>query len=286
MQLLSYAKINLFLHVTGKKPDGYHELCMLMCRVGIKDEITLTPGTGRGFVDCDLPGIPCDDSNLVIKALNLFGEASGIDKGADISIKKKIPAGAGLGGGSSNAAAVLTGLNRFYGNVLSEQKLLETGLKIGADVPFFISGGPSIVTGIGEKLEKVNKIKPYHLVIVWPGVGLSTGEVYKNFNLGLTNYKKKTKSRLLNAGKIDPLELLHNDLELPAIKMSGFISVLKKMMMESGAEGSLMSGSGSAVFGLFNSVEKAQAAGDIIENNLGNQKLYSGYKLFVTQMIV
>ncbi len=260
IQAQSPAKINLFLNVTGKRPDGYHNLNTLMCCITLYDTIDLDFHENKIRVTCDHPLVPEDESNLVFKAAELFFENSGKQGGVGINIKKAIPVGAGLGGGSSNAASVLLNLNHHYGSPFNAEELGKLGLAIGADVPFFIFGKPAIATGIGEKLRAYKFLKPFYVLLINPGFSVSTAEVYKNLNLGLTKCEKKFKRIPFNGVSIDILDFLCNDLESVTADMYPDINKLKLLLIDHGAEGALMSGSGPTVFGLFSDAEKIKKA--------------------------
>ncbi|SCY50335.1 4-(cytidine 5'-diphospho)-2-C-methyl-D-erythritol kinase [Desulfoluna spongiiphila] len=287
MELKSPAKVNLFLHVTGRRENGYHDLCSLMCGVGLYDRIVIEPADTGISLSCDYPGVPEDETNLAWRAAALFFEAAGLAGGCRIAIDKRIPPGAGLGGGSGNAATVLKGLNSLYGRPFDEASLESMALKLGADVPFFIRCTPVLATGVGECFEVLPAIKPYHLLIIYPGTGLSTAEVYKNLKLGLTKSQKKIKSRLLNEGVIDPLHHLHNDLEPPAQMLSPAVGDARKALELAGADGVLMSGSGSSVFGLFREPQGAQA-GETLLMCLREEKpeQYAGWQLFLAELLL
>jgi 4-diphosphocytidyl-2-C-methyl-D-erythritol kinase len=274
MKLLSPAKINLFLQITGKRPDGYHELFSLMCCIDLCDTITLGFGAEKITVSCPAPGIPEDETNLAHKAARLFLKNAGIREGLEILIDKKIPAGAGLGGGSSNAATVLLGLNRHYSSPFSAGELTRMGLSIGADVPFFIFQKPALATGIGEKLAPYHNLSPYKIVLIYPGVSVSTADVYKNFNLGLTNCKKRFKSYPFKDYGFNEEYHLCNDLETVSVSKHPDIMAAKRVLLENGAKGALMSGSGSAVFGLFYGAKEAESASRKISGCHGNWNVY------------
>jgi 4-diphosphocytidyl-2-C-methyl-D-erythritol kinase len=257
MRILSPAKINLFLQITGKRPDGYHDLVSLMCCVGLYDTISLTFGVKETSVSCRHPEVPVDETNLAVAAASLFFKTLNKNEGVKIFIEKQIPVGAGLGGGSSNAAAVFLALNRYYGDAFSQKKLISMGRSIGADVPFFIFRKPAIVSGIGDKLNAYQGLESFKILLVFPGFGISTAKVYKNLNLGLTNCKKKLRSFLLNKQSFDPGCHLCNDLEPTAASMYPVIFTVKEALLKHGALGALMSGSGSTVFGLFSDSDTA-----------------------------
>jgi len=267
MRILSPAKINLFLQITGKRPDGYHDLVSLMCCVGLYDTVSLTFGVKETSVSCRHPDVPEDKTNLAAAAALLFFNTLNINDGVKISIEKQIPVGAGLGGGSSNAAAVFFGLNRYYGDAFPQEKLISMGRSIGADVPFFIFRKPAIVSGIGDKLNAYQQLESFKILLVFPGFGISTAKVYKNLNLGLTNCKKKLRSFLLNKQSFDPGCHLCNDLEPIAASMHPGIFTAKEALLKHGALGALMSGSGSTVFGLFSDSHTAFKANRALAAN-------------------
>lgn len=286
MQLLSPAKVNLFLHVTGKRADGYHDLQMLVCAVSLFDKVTIIPETKDYSISCTVSDIPVDETNIALKAAKLFKKYLKMDGGVGIHLEKNIPAGAGLGGGSSNAATVLTGLNSHFNKPFSDDELVQMGLSLGADVPFFIYGKPAWVSGLGEKIEFCEKIKPYKVVLIFPGVPLSTAEVYKKLNFGLTKSEKKIKSPLLNKGLVDPVVHLSNDLEVPAISICSDIKELKDALTIYGAEGVLMSGSGSSVFGLYSDKDNAKNACECMKSYLSAQAGNEKWQVFLSDMIV
>jgi 4-diphosphocytidyl-2-C-methyl-D-erythritol kinase len=287
MELLSPAKINLFLHVTGLRNDGYHELDMLMCAVSLYDTITLDPDSDEYSITCSNSDIPADDSNLAMRAARLFGCRMGGLRGVSIHLEKRIPAGAGLGGGSSNAATVLTGLNRYFNQRFSTSELLSMAEEIGSDVPFFIEGRPARVGGRGERLDFVENILSYHVVILHPGIPVSTASVYKKLNFGLTKSEKAINSPLLNKGLVDPIKHLYNDLETPAFSLCAEISGLKDVLTIHGAEGVLMSGSGSSVFGLYSNSEAADRAyADLGDYMTSYPERCSKWQLYLAKMIV
>jgi 4-diphosphocytidyl-2-C-methyl-D-erythritol kinase len=265
VELLAPAKINLFLHVLGRRPDGYHELFSLMCCVALFDRLVLRMGTAQTGMTCDDPALPGDTSNLALKAALLFNQALGVEMGRTpealtIELSKQIPLGAGLGGGSSDAAAVLAGLNHYYGQPFDRRRLAVLALELGADVPFFIDGRPAIAQGIGEQLTPYDGLPAYGVVIIYPGFGIVTAQTYKNLNLALTKSKKKLRSLPFKNGDFCPFHHLHNDLEAGVGDRFTVIEKLKKDLLNQGAIGSLMTGSGSAVFGLFDTPDQAQAA--------------------------
>jgi 4-diphosphocytidyl-2-C-methyl-D-erythritol kinase len=192
-----------------------------------------------------------------------------------ITIEKKIPVGAGLGGGSSNAATVLIGLNRHFGSPLAKSELIAMGASIGADVPFFIFGGPALARGIGEILEPSPPIRPFHVVLVYPGAPVSTAAVYKNLNLGLTNHEKENKKILFDGSMFDPAAHLANDLEAVAESLCPEIGQARQALTAVGAEGVLTSGSGSSVFGIFSDARGSAAAAETLRRLNENWQVFS-----------
>ena len=261
MKILSPAKINLFLHVCGKRPDGYHELFSLMCRVTLFDEIVLQIGAGKTIeIDCSHPQVPADDTNLAHRAAHLFQNRMGSARGIKIRLHKNIPVAAGLGGGSSNAASVLMALNTYYEHPFSRKQLMEMGLLLGADVPFFIFQKPAVATGIGEKLTAFEGALPYKILLLNHSVNVSTAETYQNLNFGLTNDQKNPTNDCLKLTRFDPAHHLSNDLERVTVAKYPEIGLAKEKLLSLGAIGALMSGSGPTVFGLFDNVETAKSA--------------------------
>lgn len=283
MKILSPAKINLFLHVRGKRPDGYHELFSLMCRINLFDEILLHLGKGNGVeVSCAHPKVPVDSNNLACRAANLFQCELGSERRIKIHLKKNIPVAAGLGGGSSNAASVLMALNAYHDHPFSQEMLMKMGLKLGADVPFFIFQKPAIATGIGEKLTAFEGDLPYHILLLYTGAEVSTVETYQNLNLGLTKDEKKPTNSNLKLKMFDPAHDLANDLERVTIQKYPEIRLAKEKMIKSGAVGALMSGSGSTVFGLFDNAETAKTA----RQALNRDNVDKNWQLFLADPIL
>ena len=264
----SFAKINLFLYVTGRRDDGYHELISLMTRIDLHDDIQIDFNALKLSVSCSHPEVPEDNSNLALKAARLFyrqlaDHDAGVQNRISIHIGKTIPPGGGLGGGSSNAATVLSALNDYHGSPFSRQQLMAMGLKLGADIPFFIFGKPSIARGVGEKLEPIENLKPYYLVLCDPGVSSSTADVYKNIDFRLTfGQKRNIKTGLnvpLRGQVLDAVESLHNDLEESACRLYPEIGQAKKEMSVLLGRKVHMSGSGSSLFTLYPSLKDAEA---------------------------
>jgi 4-diphosphocytidyl-2-C-methyl-D-erythritol kinase len=269
LNLSSPAKINLFLSIEDRRSDGYHLLFTLMCPIGIFDRIRLETRKSHFEVTCNHPDVPEDDSNFALQAARCFIKAleyrlNTCLGAVAIRIEKNIPIGAGLGGGSSNAATILLGLNRYFGGPFSLDTLMRMGLEIGADVPFFLYERPAIATGIGEILEPYEWIEPYLVLVIYPGFSLSTAMVYKKLNLRLTKCKKKINYFSFKKEKFQPSLHLCNDLESAAMALYSELSEIKTLLMRLGACGALMSGSGSSIFGLFDNNEFAQKAYEVL----------------------
>ncbi|ALC17430.1 4-diphosphocytidyl-2-C-methyl-D-erythritol kinase [Desulfuromonas soudanensis] len=256
---LAPAKINLCLHVVGKRPDGYHELAMLMQRVSLYDTVRIALVAEGGVrVVCKGVDLPPGGENIAARAARRMLELSGADCGVEIVIDKAIPVAAGLGGGSSDAAAVLMGLDEMLSTALGKERLMAEGGKLGADVPFFIFKEPAWATGIGDCLETVPSLAPFWYVLVNPGVAVSTAWVYQN--LGLTSPGTVARMPGFLETTAGVVRLLHNDLEGVTIPRYPVIASLKERLLGLGAAGALMSGSGPTVFGVFEGVEAARAA--------------------------
>jgi 4-diphosphocytidyl-2-C-methyl-D-erythritol kinase len=277
LTLLSPAKINLALRILRKRSDGYHEIQTIVQQVSLYDEITLQIFHGNSIaITADDSKIPADSSNLAYRAAQLVLDHTKRSTGVSIHIKKRIPAGAGLGGGSSNAAATLKGMNTLLACNLSNKDLQKLGITLGADVPFFLCGyTAACAEGIGEILQHFSVKMPLWFVIIFPGFSVSTAWAYGHYNI-LTNQPKYNKFQ----NSIKDLQcvksLLTNDLEQVVVPQYPEIKKLKESLITAGACGSLMSGSGSSVFGVFQNEEQARQA-------LASISLTGEQKAFVVQ---
>jgi 4-diphosphocytidyl-2-C-methyl-D-erythritol kinase len=254
------AKINFRLDVLKKRSDGYHELRMIMQRIDLCDEIDIAVSTGSGIrLSCEgSPYIPSDSSNIVWRAADAILKESRLDAAVSIYLRKRIPVAAGLGGGSSDAASVLIGLNSLLGARLPDEQLRRIALTLGADVPFFISGEPAFAEGVGEILTPLAAIPKLWLLLINPGIHIPTPWAYKN--LDLTTEKVAAKLPFLYKSAADVCAILANDLEPVAMHRHPVINDVKEMLVAKGALGSLMSGSGSSVFGIFEDESAAKRA--------------------------
>jgi 4-diphosphocytidyl-2-C-methyl-D-erythritol kinase len=258
--LRSPAKINLCLSVLGRRPDGYHDVEMLMQMVGLFDEVTVSLGGTGISVQCDNRAVPSGEGNIAWKAAMEMLRISGKKAGLAIEIKKNIPVAAGLGGGSGNAAAVLAATNRLLGMDLDRDRLSEIGARIGMDVPFFFYGPTALARGRGEILTELPPLTQFRVLLVNPGLETSTAWVYNNVNLRLTKKAGCNKISSLNLRNI--ATGLQNDLESVTAAAHPVINRIKAALRDRGAVGALMSGSGPTVFGIFETETACRAAAD------------------------
>jgi 4-diphosphocytidyl-2-C-methyl-D-erythritol kinase len=254
------AKINLCLSVLGKRPDGYHDVEMLMQMVGLYDEVTVAIAEQGISVICDDSAVPTGEKNIAWKAAQELLRAAGSRSGLDIEIKKNIPVAAGLGGGSSNAAAVMAAANRLLNAGLDRQQLAEIGALIGMDVPFFFYGPTALAQGRGEILSPLPPIPQCWVLLINPGFETSTAWVYNNLNLGLTKKVDCNKIARLKVRKI--AQGLHNDLEAVTTVAHPVIGRIKAALSAHGALGVSMSGSGPTVFGIFETERACRTAAE------------------------
>ncbi len=251
ISLKAPAKINLYLKVLGKRPDGYHEIESLMQAIDLYDDITLEKSDIIELI-CDDPALPTDDSNLAVRAAEALQQRFYFP-GVKIELRKNIPHGAGLGGGSSDAAFVLRGLCRLYGLAPTPSELALIAARIGSDVPFFLGTGQALVEGRGEIERSVKLPTAYRVLLMVPQLIVSTGEIYGNLRFGLTREKEALlfKKRITISRFQSLLGSFANDLEEAAFREFPELIGLKKDLAAAGADFCQMSGSGSAIFGIF-----------------------------------
>ncbi|MDA3885748.1 MAG: 4-(cytidine 5'-diphospho)-2-C-methyl-D-erythritol kinase [Candidatus Delongbacteria bacterium] len=265
-------KINVHLRIVGKLPNGYHELETIFQEIPIYDEIeiVLNP-TGKINFDSSGIEIPDGGTNICVKSAEILKERYKIVHGCNIYLKKNIPIGAGLGGGSSDAATVLKALNYLWELKLSDSELEKIGLELGADVPFFIKGGCAIATGIGEKLTQIDTVlKGGYILLIYPNIHINTSEAYRNLNLNLTkNTSNGIFALALNSSREIHLKYNEfiNDFESYVFKEHGEIERLKNALLNEGAEYASMSGSGSSVFGFFTDKIRMKKVKNLIDQN-------------------
>jgi len=266
--LKSPAKLNLYLKVLNRRQDGYHNLITLFEKIDLCDTLTLSLRPKGIKIKCSEPSLPTDSSNLAHKAARLLQKSCGVQKGVEIYINKKIPIAAGLGGGSSNAASALLGLNRLWGLGLSRPQLRRLGSEIGADVCFFLSGHKfAIGQGVGENLTGLRLPNSLWHIMLCPEKGLSTKKVYAGLNIRKTEPKIDLTqpvndvtilTRAVSTNNISVLnKYLYNDLEAPAVRSLEAIAGLKSILGRFGVKGVLMSGSGPTVFGITKTRQEA-----------------------------
>lgn len=264
--LKAYGKINLGLDVLRRREDGYHEVRMIMQTVGLYDRIDLICQEHPGIrVETNLYYLPNNENNLVYQAARLLMEEFGVTKGISIKLKKFIPVAAGMAGGSSDAAAVLFGVNKMFGLGLSKRQLMDRGVMIGADVPYCIMRGTALSEGIGEILTPLPPLPQCQVLIAKPGISVSTKFVYENLHANELKPEQHPDidgmAKAIIRGDIyKTASRLGNVLETVTIPAYPVIAKLKDMMMDMGAIGSLMSGSGPTVFGLFTNPRAAASA--------------------------
>lgn len=261
IKVLAPAKINLTLDVTGKRPDGYHNIETVMQTVDLYDEVTINDNdSGEITISCNYEDVPCDESNICHKAAKRFFDYNKMDvKGVHIDINKKIPTQAGLAGGSSDGAAVIMGLNAMFGTMLNVKEMHEIAEKIGADVPFCLVGGTKLCTGIGTTIKKLPTFRCENIVIAKPNaVSVSTADAYRKVD-ALNPHPSYTNEMVKSLYSRDIFRItttIFNDFEL-ALKIPEVID-LKGKMLKLKARGVGMSGSGSAVFAVFTSSRRAK----------------------------
>jgi len=265
IELLSPAKVNVFLKITGQRIDGYHELLTVFVPVSLYDKLIISKSEKGLEVYYRGREIPNNQNNLVSRAAISFFEKTGIKKGIKITLIKNIPISSGLGGGSSDAATTLKGLNQLWPNALSKEDLEKLALSLGADVPFFLLQKPAMARGIGEILQPIENFPSLWYVIVSPNLMISTAWTYERIKLNLTNNRNQNKMSSFKKNIFNVPELLFNDLERVTLVKYPFLSSIKESLLQVGALGALMTGSGPSIFGLFDSAKKAQKAGNILK---------------------
>ncbi len=265
--LRAFAKVNYALEVRGTRPDGYHEVSTLMQSVSLADEVEVETTAG-GFELVTEPedaGLGPLEGNTVYKAVRLLEEIAGIGLSVRVRLRKRIPAGAGLGGGSADAATTLVGLNELFGLGLSDEELRKVGLKIGADVPFCLSGGTALGEGIGEVLSPLPAPPPHYLVIAKPAAGAETAWIYRAYDERAKggNLSTSLAVEALQIGELGALaRALGNDLAPITKSLVPEVRDLEEELLRGGALGAMMSGTGTSVYGIFGSEAEAGAVAE------------------------
>jgi 4-diphosphocytidyl-2-C-methyl-D-erythritol kinase len=281
--LPSFAKINLTLRVLGRRADGYHEIETVFQTVTLHDRLTFAArGDARIELVCDAPAVPCDETNLVHRAAVALRERYGAGRGARINLEKKIPAGGGLGGGSSNAAVALVGLARLWEIETDRSALAEIGATLGADVPFFLTGGTALGTGRGTDIHALPDVPPKQLLIVTPPIEVSTAAAYKSLNSRALTKAVAPANLAVSRAQAEisgsPQAALRNDFEPVVYDLHPEIGRARDALKAAGASGALLSGSGASVFGLFENAEKRDGA-------RGSLRVESGWRIFACETL-
>ncbi|QAR34270.1 4-(cytidine 5'-diphospho)-2-C-methyl-D-erythritol kinase [Geovibrio thiophilus] len=272
----SYAKINIFLHINGKRADGYHDLQTLFAQTELHDTIEIEEADRTELI-CNMPDIPADSSNLIIRVKNILTERYGIRNEYRIILNKKIPAGGGLGGGSSNAACFLKTVNSMSHMGLSYKDMADILGSVGSDTVYFLHDRPCYAEGRGEIIVSETELPSAPILLVNPGIHVPTGEIFRCGNLKLTS--KADLSRMpIVAGYAELTAMLENGLEAAVFAKHPVLQTLKTALLDSGADGALMSGSGSTVFGIYRTDEQLESACDIIREK------FAGYTVFKSRI--
>lgn len=280
MKVRAFAKINLCLDVLRRKENGYHEVEMVMTNVDIFDVLEIKELEEKKILlkSCNTD-LAMDETNLIYKAIVLLQNETGKDFGVEVLLEKNIPMEAGMAGGSADAAATLKAVNELFKLGVSDERLLELGASLGADIPFCITGGTVLARGIGEKLRHLSPLPKMKLLIVKPKAGLSTKMVYESLDiegLNKAGFKHKDVREMVSViesdegdkTKIEKIaKRLDNILEVPSIKLLPLISDIKQKMLENNCLGALMSGSGTAIFGIYENDEDMQKTKEILEKD-------------------
>lgn len=280
MRLKALAKINLGLDVLRRKEDGYHEVKMIMQTINLHDQIHMRKIEEEEIkIRTNLYYLPNNESNLAYKAAKMLKDEFNLPGGVSIHLKKVIPVAAGMAGGSSDAAAVLFGMNKMYGLKLSMQELMDRGVKLGADVPYCIMRGTALAEGIGEKLTKLPAMPKCHILIAKPPINVSTKFVYENLHANDLKPEDHppvdAQIEALKEGNLEKLVAnMGNVLERVTVPEYPVINDMKQMMLDCGALGSMMSGSGPTVFGIFTNYTQAKEAYEKIEKSGLSKQIY------------
>lgn len=263
MELKAHAKINLSIDVLSRRADGYHDVRMIMQSVSLYDTLKFNICENGIRLYCNSPDIPCNEKNIVFKMLNLIKEKYDISSGIEVDIEKRIPVAAGLAGGSTDAASAIIAANKIWNLGMSYDEMIALGREIGADVPFCIKGGTALSEGIGEKLTPLPPLPTTLVVLAKPPIQVSTRDVYQKLRLDEIIVRPDTNKIIeyIKEGNIRSIpDNLVNVLESVTIKRYPIIDEIKREMVQAGALGSLMSGSGPTVFGIFDDYIKAETS--------------------------
>jgi len=273
IRVRAHAKINLYLDVVGKREDGYHNLETIFHSIELHDDVIIREQATKGItVHCEHPGVPRDSRNLAYRAANLLGDTVGGIGGIAIDIHKRIPVAAGLAGGSANAAAVLHGVNELFGLGFTQETLMQFGAQLGADVPFCLYGGAALGVGIGDQLTRLRALSDVPLLLLNPGIEISTVTVFQKLNFSLTTRKKRgiiIKTFLEKGDVVGIGENLYNLLEVPVFSQYPEIAALKtELSTQTGSCGALMTGSGATVFAVMHNTDAARQSESHFKNRV------------------
>lgn len=268
LEKLSPCKVNLLLNVLGRRPDGFHELETLLHPVRVCDRLVFETAASGVELECDQPRLPTDAHNLVHRAATAFLEAAGIRDGVRIRLEKKIPLAAGLGGGSSNAAATLLGLNELFGQPLAPERLHALAAALGSDVPFFLQTRPAIATGRGERIEPLDffpTLRGTFFLLAHPGFGVPTAWAYQNLARfpdalnGTPGRAQRLATLLRSSDLFTAARHFYNALEAPVLEKYPLLALFQEFLRSHGAVAALMSGSGSTTFAIVEKRREAEA---------------------------
>lgn len=277
LELPAFAKINWTLRVVGRRPDGYHEICTIFQTVSLADRLIFKANDYLSL-SCTDESIPTDERNLVWRAADALQRHFGVSSGAHIHLEKSIPSPGGLGGGSADAAVALLALAHLWQIETTKRELTEIGAKLGADVPFFITGGTAVGTGLGAEIESLPDIPKKLLLIATPRENVSTADAYRALNAPpLTNENAKSILKICRseAQTGDFLQTAHNDFEKVIFRQKPEIAKAKNELLRLGAQPALMSGSGASVFGVFDNEETRQTAFARLSENETQWRVFS-----------
>lgn len=273
LRVRAHAKINLYLNVVSKREDGYHNLETVFHSIGLHDNVIISKQKTMDItVHCEHPAVPCDSRNLAYQAAQLLSDAVGGIGGIAIDIHKRIPVAAGLAGGSANAAAALHGVNELFGLGFTQETLMDFGAQLGADIPFCLHGGAAFGQGIGDQLTHLPALNDLPLLLLNPGIEISTAAIFKKLNFPLTKREKDSIIIRTYIEKRDILSIgenLYNLLEVPVFSKHPEIAALKtELSTQSGCYGALMSGSGATLFAIMHDSETARQSESHFRNKV------------------
>lgn len=276
----AYAKVNLALDVLRRREDGYHDVCMIMQNLSLYDTLTFTVEEADTLIitlECDKAFVPCDERNLIYKAIVLMGETYHLTGHIHVELVKRIPVEAGMAGGSTDCAAAFHAMRELYGLDVSDQELMKLGVKLGADVPYCIMAKTALSEGIGEVLTEVAPLPDCYVVVAKPAISVSTKMVYENLHANELQHHPDVAgmAEALKQGELSGVaSRMENVLETVTTKLYPQIEEIKRTMKESGAENAIMSGSGPTVFGLYREKAIAEQAAEKIRQQYGLSEVY------------